>query len=200
MKAARHYAGVILAAGASSRLGIPKQVINWMGKPIVRHIAEIALSADLDPVVVVTGCNRDVVEEALSGLPIGLVHNSDWRNGQGSSISAGLKVLSWETRACFFLMSDQPFITKKLLDEIATAHLKTSAQIVVPCVNGIRTSPVLFDQTTFRDLSDLSGDIGGRSLFNRYQIQLHNWKDTRLLFDIDSPEDLERIKEYPVDE
>lgn len=88
-----HTAGIILAAGESTRFGAPKQLLDWKGKPFVRHIAETALHAGLWPVVVVTGSRAADVESALSGLPVEIVRNAEYAQGQSTSIKAGVNLL-----------------------------------------------------------------------------------------------------------
>ena len=88
-----HTAGIILAAGGSSRFGQPKPLLDWHGKPFVRAVAETALAAGLSPVVVVTGANAEQVENAIRDLPVSIIRNQDWQDGQSTSIRAGLRSL-----------------------------------------------------------------------------------------------------------
>jgi molybdenum cofactor cytidylyltransferase len=84
-------AGIILAAGESTRFGgTPKQVLDWKGQPFVRVVAKTALEAGLSPVIVVTGANAELVEPAISDLNVKIVRNNEWKQGQGSSIKAGV--------------------------------------------------------------------------------------------------------------
>jgi hypothetical protein len=92
-------AGIILAAGAASRYGAPKQLLDWKGKPFVRHVAETALRSGLEPVVVVTGFHHADVESALQDLPVHIVHNPDYAQGQSTSIKAGVAELLWNQGA-----------------------------------------------------------------------------------------------------
>lgn len=200
-------AGIILAAGGSSRYGQPKQLLRWHGKPFVRVVAEAALSAGLTRLVVVTGSHAEQVERALDGLPLLLVRNRDWRSGQSSSIQAGLRSLyqppmpggSLETPtiqarreemgAALFLLADQPRITPGIMRSLVEHHARTLAPIIAPLVAGQRANPVLFDRTTFPDLMALSGDVGGREIFKQIQVEPLPWDDASLLADVDTPED-----------
>ena len=87
-------AGIILAAGESTRFGAPKQLLDWKGKPFVRQVAETALQAGLGPVVVVTGFHAADVESALNGLPVEIIHNPEYQQGQSTSIRAGVLALT----------------------------------------------------------------------------------------------------------
>lgn len=188
-------AGVVLAAGASSRLGRPKQLLPWRGEPLVRHVARTAIEAGLSPVLVVTGYASAEVAEALDGLPLNLVRNSDWEAGQGTSVSAGVQTLPGETGAAIFLLSDQPQIPVELLRELVDIHARTLSPIVAPEIEGQRCNPVLFDRITFSDLMALIGDVGGRVLFDRYDISLLTWDDPIISLDVDTEADYKRLLE-----
>jgi molybdenum cofactor cytidylyltransferase len=88
-----HTAGIILAAGESTRFGSPKQLLDWKGKSFIRQVAETALQAELWPVVVVTGFHAAEIESALSGLPVSVIYNSEYQQGQSTSIRAGIQAL-----------------------------------------------------------------------------------------------------------
>jgi molybdenum cofactor cytidylyltransferase len=189
-------AAVVLAAGGSSRLGVPKQLLEWQGVPFVRHIVRTALSAGLDPVVVVTGAYAQEVEDALHGMEVKLAYNPAWQQGQSSSIKAGVRALPPEVGSTIFLLSDQPQVGEKLLQELTQGHASSLAHIVAPRVHGRRANPVLFDIDTFSELLQLQGDTGGRSLFKereRFPVHWIDWDDANLLLDVDTPEDYQRL-------
>jgi molybdenum cofactor cytidylyltransferase len=204
-------AGIVLAGGGSSRYGHPKQILDWHGKPFVRAVAETALTAGLSPVVVVTGAHSEQVEAALGNIPVKIVHNPDWQNGQSTSIRSGLQFLQHPaTRsslseveeigkdcerigAAIFLLADQPQITPTILSALCEEHSRSLAPIVAPLVAGQRANPVLFDRSTFPDLMALRGDVGGRGIFSRVSVNYLPWQDESLLTDVDSPEEYGRL-------
>lgn len=188
-------AGIILAAGQSSRFGQPKQLLDWKGKPFVRQVAETALHAGLWPVIVVTGANAEQVEKAVTGLDITIVRNENWQSGQGASIAAGVKALPKNTGASIFLLADQPQIPVEILRALVETHTQNLPAILAPlALEEKRANPVLFDHIAFSDLLQLTGDVGGRALFGKYKIEYLPWHDDALLFDVDTPEDYERLK------
>jgi molybdenum cofactor cytidylyltransferase len=204
-------AGIILAAGGSSRFGQSKPLLDWHGKPFVRALAETALSAGLSPVVVVTGAQADQVETALNGLPVLIVRNQDWQSGQSSSIQAGLRFLpstslrdtspkskrsgggQEQVGAAIFLLADQPQITPTVIRALTEEHARTLAPIVAPLVGGRRANPVLFDRVTFPDLMALSGDVGGRAIFSKVAVNYLTWHDESLLTDVDTQEEYRKL-------
>ncbi len=182
-------AGIVLAAGGSKRMGRVKQLLAWKGKPLVRHVAETAIAAGLDPVVVVTGCATEQVERALVGLPVKVIFNPEWERGQASSIRAGLDVLPGQRGGAVFLLSDMPQVPPALIEAELEIHQREAVSIICPRVGVQRTNPVLFDRQTFPALHALTGDSGGRALFDRVPIRWLDWDDPDLLRDIDTPED-----------
>jgi molybdenum cofactor cytidylyltransferase len=187
-------AGIVLAAGGSTRFGTPKQLLDWHGKPLVRHVAETALEGGLSPVLVITGADQEDISCELKGLPVKAVYNPDWELGQGTSVKKGIEFLSKNVGAAVFLLVDQPFIPPELLMKLRKAHAIKRAPIIQPEVNGDRVNPVLFDQGVFPELLHLKGDTGGRVLFNAYTPRTIPWDDDLIKRDIDTLEDYEELR------
>lgn len=186
-------AGIILAAGEARRFGQPKQLLPWKGKPLVWHAARKALEAGLAPVVVVSGAYTDELMPVLSDLPVMLVHNPNWSNGQGTSVASGVKALSSKVGAAVFLLADQPQIPVHLLHLLVKAHAETLSPIIAPRIDNQLANPVLFDRFVFNDLSNLSGSAGGRQLFSSYPITWVDWDDPSIFLDIDTFDDYEQL-------
>lgn len=207
-------AGIVLAAGESTRFGKPKQLLDWKGKPFVRQVAETALRAGLWPVIVVTGAEAEAVEKAVNDLDVKIVRNENWQSGQASSIVAGIQAITpsalsgtsskskgsgggWEgVGGCFFLLADQPQIGTGVIQALKEVHAQRLPSILAPLVlEERRANPVLFDRVTFPDLLSLRGDVGGRAIFGKYKVEYLPWHDDALLLDVDTPEDYERLKQ-----
>lgn len=190
-------AGIILAAGTSSRYGKIKQLLDWKGKPFVRRVAETALRSGLEPVVVVTGFHHADVESHLQDLPIQIVHNSAYEQGQSASIKAGISALPPNIGAAVFLLADQPQIPVEVIRALIETHAEGRQPILAPLVlEERRANPVLFDRTTFPDLMQLQGDVGGRGIFDKHKVTYLPWHDDILLFDVDKPEDYDKLKNF----
>jgi molybdenum cofactor cytidylyltransferase len=187
-------AGVILAAGGSSRFGTTKQLLDWKGKPLVNHAAETALAGGLSPVLVVTGADHSKVTQSLENLPVECVFNPNWEQGQSSSVRTGIEALPPNMGAVIFLLVDQPFIPPRLIQRLIKAHAIKRSPIIHPQVNDERANPVLFDREVFQELSSLEGDTGGRVLFNTFPSRGVPWENDLIQKDIDTPEDFERLR------
>lgn len=186
---------IVLAAGGSMRLGEPKQLLLWKGKPFVWHVVTTAIQAGLDPIIVVTGSYDKEVQAVLCGLPITLVHNDNWQEGQGSSIRAAVRILSDDIQASFFLLVDQPQINQGLITALLEQYCKNTPDILAPKVGDQRGNPVLFDRKTFPALKKLRGNQGGRSVFKQFKIEYLPWTDKTILLDIDTKEDYQHLTE-----
>ncbi len=186
-------AGIILAAGGSTRMGQPKALLLWRGEPFVRQVARTALAADLSPVIVIAGEHFAEIQTAVSDLPVQVVYNAAWAAGQSTSVKAGLKVLPDTVGSAIFLLTDQPHIPIGLVKTLGDQHAQTLSPIVMPVIDDRRGNPVLFDRVTFNDLVSLSGDVGGRAVFAKHRVLQVPWHDARLLLDVDTPEDYQRL-------
>ena len=191
-----HVAGIILAAGESTRFGKPKQLLDWRGEPFVRAVAKKALAAGLSPVVVVTGANAEAVEAAVNDLNVSIVRNEDWRDGQSSSIVKGVESLPQNIGAGIFLLADQPQVSVEVLRALTECHRREMPAIAAPLIREERRgNPVLFDRVAFPDLLSLQGDVGGRAVFHKHKVEFLPWHEDALLLDVDTPEDYQRLIE-----
>jgi len=187
-------AGIVLAAGISTRFGSTKQLLDWGDTTLASRAARVALDAGLEPVIVVLGSDAPNVEKAVAGLPVQCVFNREFAAGQSTSIRRGLDALPRRTGAAVFLLADQPLITPAIVREIVQAHRETLAPACVPVSEGRRGNPVLFDKSLFDELRGLSGDTGGRVLLEKYRETIVSVPASRaVLLDIDTPEDYSRL-------
>jgi molybdenum cofactor cytidylyltransferase len=187
-------AAIILAAGASIRMGQPKPLLPWRGQPFIRHIARMALQADLSPVVIVAGEHTSEIRTAVADLPVTVIRNPDWEAGQSASVRCGLRSLPDTIGSVVFLLADQPHIPIGLVKALQDRHAQSLSPIVAPLIDEQRGNPVLFDRVTFSDLLSLSGNVGGRAVFAKYRVAYVPWHDANVLLDVDTPEDYQRLQ------
>ncbi len=188
-------AAIVMAAGASTRMGRPKQVEVVDGQPMIVRAVQTALAAEVDHVLVVTGAHAELVKAALSPLledrRVQLVHNPNWASGQAGSMRTGLEALHPAVEAALFMPVDQPHMSSILLRRLVQAWRK-GAPIAAPQVDGaLRGAPAIFDRSRFAALLGIQGDVGGRSLLQSQQASVIAIpSEPQWLHDIDRPDDL----------
>lgn len=187
---------VVLAAGASTRLGTPKQLLPWGEDTLLGHVVDTVLSSEADPVVVVLGHQADACRAALGNRPVKVVVNSGWAQGQSSSLQAGLAALPANVSAALFPLVDQPGVAPSVIDSLIARHRTTLAPVIWPEHDGRRGNPVLFDRVIFPQLMSLTGDTGGRPVLRAHaeQAERVSVSDPGILFDIDTQDDYSRAK------
>jgi len=187
--------GILLAAGSSSRLGQPKQLLSFHGHPLVRHVAEQALASRLSGLIVVVGHRAVEVSAALAGLHATIVENPSYSQGQSTSLRAGLLDFPPGEAAALILLVDQPFVTSTLIDRLIALYEESKASIVAPRFKDRRGNPVLFDRGLIPELLTLVGDTGARDVIARHREQLATLElsDDRPFQDIDTWEDYVKI-------
>lgn len=187
--------GILLAAGTSSRMGRPKQLLEWRGRPLVRHVAQQALASQLlIGLVVVVGAAADSVRAALAGLdgPVMVVQNPDYASGQASSLRAGLGALPATAQAALVLLVDQPLVTPALIDTMIAAYgADRAALALIPHYRGRRGNPALLARAIFDELRLLEGDVGAREVLARHAGAVRRIvvDDPAVVSDMDTPED-----------
>lgn len=188
---------VILAGGASTRLGRPKQLLQYHGKTLLNHAVNEAITAKVDAVVVILGKNADQFQNEIDEKKVHVVVNKDWVEGMASSVRLGLETLL-KTKpyidAVIFMVCDQPHISSSVLNELITKQQKTTKQIVTCNYGESIGPPALFHKKYFRELAKLNGDVGARNIIEE------NTRDVATIFfpegkiDIDTEEDYEALK------
>jgi CTP:molybdopterin cytidylyltransferase MocA/xanthine/CO dehydrogenase XdhC/CoxF family maturation factor len=186
-------AGIVLAAGTSSRMGRNKLIENVREKPLVRHAVDAALASRLDPILVVTGHDAAKVGTALNGVSVSVIHNSDYREGLSTSLRAGIAAVPETCDGAMVLLGDMPGITPALIDRlIAAFDPAANRAICVAAAHGHRGHPVLWARAFFSSIATLSGDRGARELLDSHAAQSTEIEagDDAPLTDIDTQEAL----------
>lgn len=187
-------AGLLLAAGRSSRFGANKLLIPLEGEPLVRRAARAGLAAGLDPLVVVVGHEAPRVEAALQGLPCLVVRNPDPARGQGSSLRLGLETLPASTAAAVVLLADMPRVTAAQLAALVDGHRSSGAPLVLSDYGGVLAPPVLYARALFAELTD-PGDAPGKVVVARHRDRALTVPcPAEALLDLDRPDDLVRLQ------
>ncbi|HVT99917.1 MAG TPA: nucleotidyltransferase family protein [Acidobacteriaceae bacterium] len=194
-------AAVVLAAGASTRLGQPKQLIRIGSQSLLRRTVRLAIEAGCSPVYVVLGFESDQMTPELTGLAVETVINPAWQQGMGSSLRAGMQALlraPTQPDAVLLLVCDQPRLTAEHLRELLTWHwaARTKSEIAITAStyaqrNGV---PAVFSTKLLPELLAITGDHGARDLIRAHARQVQGIPWAAGEFDIDRPEDLNTIE------
>ena len=189
---------VILAAGASRRLGRPKQLVPFRGRTLLAHAVATARAAGCGPVFVVRGSRADTLQGEATGAT--LVENPDWGAGIGTSIRVAVAAIESElpgATAGLFTVCDQPFVTPELLAHIAEAHTRGGHGLVAAAYSGTVGVPALFARQYFNELKDLPGEVGAKRVLARHASAVHALPFPEGAVDVDTETDAELLARGP---
>lgn len=194
----RKVAGIVLAAGRSTRMGGPNKLLAELdGKKLVRTVTEQVLASKAAEVIVVTGHQADLIEQALKGLKVKFARNPDFAGGLASSVKAGIAAVSDSADGAVVCLGDMPLISAQLIDRLVdTFEPDRGHLIAVPVSEGRRGNPVLWSRRFFRELMTLDGDIGARHLIAKHAEAVAEVpvEGNSAFLDIDTPQALEAAR------
>jgi molybdenum cofactor cytidylyltransferase len=193
-------AGVVMAAGRSSRMGANKLLMEDGGKPIVARVVEQAREAGLAEIIVVTGHQEAEVRAALAGHGVRFVPCPDYADGLSASLRCGLRALSADIDAALVLLGDMPRVGTNLLRRMIAGFNPTEGRaIIVPSFQGKRGNPVLWDRRFFAEMTALAGDVGARHLIGEHAelVTEIEAEDAGIFLDIDTPEAYRALSTEP---
>jgi molybdenum cofactor cytidylyltransferase len=187
-------AGVVLAAGASTRFGRNKLLLKLSGESLVRRAAKAALEAGLDPVVVVLGHDAGRVRGELGGLDVRIVVNPDHAKGMNTSLRAGVAALPDECSAAVVQLADMPHVSAAMLARLVATFSETGAPLVASDYGGVHAPPTLYARALFPELGGPEGDGCGKRVVRRHEPEVVRvpWP-AETLTDVDREEDWERV-------
>ncbi|HEY9675597.1 MAG TPA: nucleotidyltransferase family protein [Waterburya sp.] len=192
---------IILAAGASSRMGTPKQLLSYQGRSFIRHMAEVAIASVCQPIAVVLGANAQRIKPEISELPIQIVENQQWAEGMSTSIRVGLEALlavNQNLEAVVIALCDQPFVSSQTLDQIVEAYHFTGKPIIASEYAGTLGVPALFSRLLFYELMALKSTEGAKQLIKRHIDEVFSIPFADGAIDIDTPEDYEQLQNFEI--
>ena len=197
---ALRFGAVILAAGASTRMGSPKQLLELRGKPLLVHAVEAALASPAWPVVVVLGANAEKIRPVLARLPVLITESPAWAEGMAASIRAGVTTLQQFSRkldGALFALCDQPAFSAEVIAQLLAAQTATGRSIAAARYGGHNGAPALFLRRHFPELAALTGEEGARTLLNAHPADTATVDLPALAVDLDTPEDFAGARQNP---
>ncbi len=184
---------VILAAGESKRMGVPKQILPIFGVPMLKYLIDEVLDTEAHPVTVVVGANKTKIVPLLENIPIGIIDNPDWQNGMGSSIKMGLigsYLITKGFDGLIFMTSDMPFVNAEVINQlIKTAIEFPDKTIIASKYAGTLGIPVLYKKERFEDILDMKPEHGAKQFFNKYPDEIVSVDFDLGAIDLDTKED-----------
>ncbi|HBB35242.1 MAG TPA: 4-diphosphocytidyl-2C-methyl-D-erythritol synthase [Cyanobacteria bacterium UBA8803] len=188
---------MILAAGASTRMGTPKQLLPYRDSTLIRHMAEAAIASVCQPIVIVLGANSEQIKPEISQLALQIVDNQQWAEGMSSSIRVGLATLNainQNLEAVAIALCDQPFVSSQTLDRLVEAYRFTRKPIIASEYAGTLGVPVLFSRLLWPELVALKSTEGAKQLIQKYSHEVFKVPFPEGAIDIDTPKDYEEFQ------
>jgi molybdenum cofactor cytidylyltransferase len=189
---------VILAAGGSSRLGRPKQLLRFAGKTLLARAVAAATGSGCSAIVVVLGAQYDLIAPELAGLPVTPVHNPDWQRGIGTSIRRGVRALleqAAEIDEVLILLCDQPLIDAQAIVRFIEAYRRSRKQIGVSVAASTPGPPVIISAALFPQLLTLPDDRGAKAIWSDRPDLVCRVGCDEAGFDVDTAADVARLAE-----
>jgi molybdenum cofactor cytidylyltransferase len=191
-------AGILLAAGTSSRMGSNKLLFDLGGESVLRGAARRALDGGLAPLFVVLGHQEEKARRELDGLPCRIVVNPKYEQGINSSLKAGvaaLTALPEDVQAAMVMLADMPFVSAEMIAGLIARYRSTEAPLVISDYEGVNAPPMLYDRSLFGELQTMTGEGCGRQVVqrHRHEAEVLAWPAAALA-DLDVPEDYERVQ------
>jgi molybdenum cofactor cytidylyltransferase len=187
---------IILAAGASTRMGRPKQLLEYNGRSLIQHAIEVATASVCHPIIVVLGAYAERIKPEIAKLSVEIVENSLWHQGMSTSIRSGIETLIKnysQAEAAILMLCDQPFVSASLIERLLDLYRTTSAPIVISEYDLILGVPALFKRTLFPQLTALNGDTGARTIIQKHLQKVARVSFDRGIIDIDTPQDYAQL-------
>jgi molybdenum cofactor cytidylyltransferase len=188
---------VILAAGASTRMGTPKQLLFYQGCSFIRHITDVAIASVCQPIAVVLGANANRIKPEVSSLPVQIVENQQWQEGMSASIRVGLEALlavNPNLEAVAIALCDQPFVSSQTLNQLVEVYHFTGQPIIASEYAETLGVPALFSRTLFSELMTLKSTEGAKTLIKKHNHQVFSISFPEGAIDIDTPNDYEQLQ------
>lgn len=188
---------VILAAGASRRMGVPKQLLRHRGRTLIRHAVDAALGSTCRPVVIVLGTNAEEIQPEVEGFPVQIVQNPRWAEGLSSSIRAGIEALALSgdpPEAVVLSLCDQPLVCSDDIEALVTSFRSMKRPIIASQYAGTLGVPALFAQSILPELLSLAGDAGAKQVIRRNLPTVWPVPCPHAAFDLDTLGDYDAIR------
>jgi len=188
-------AAVILSGGSSSRMGSPKALLPYQGRPFLEHLLEVTKHPKIGVRRVVLGAHAEPIAKAIALSGDEIVINEEWEKGQLSSLQAALRSLPKEVEGMLLFLIDHPLISASLIEELIATFYTTKAPIVLPVFEGKRGHPALFSAQLFGELETAPLDVGARAVVWAHAKELREMATAEegCVLNLNDPETFDRV-------
>lgn len=185
---------LIIAAGASRRLGQPKQLLKYKKTYLLDYVIQASKASNIGDIYVVLGANYELIQPKIDA-EIPIFYNTNWSQGMGNSIAFGMQqLIQKDYDGVIIAVGDQPFFNKNILQKIIQKQSDTNASIVISKYQNGKGTPCFFDKKWFSELTELKGDIGAKPIIKKYNHQVKMIDFPKGDIDIDTMADLKYLK------
>lgn len=190
-------ASIVLAGGASTRMGMPKQLLQFGERSLIGHVVEVAIASVCNLIIVVLGASSDRIKPEVERLDVRVVENPHWAEGMSTSIRTGIKTLKAinpEVEAVVLMLCDQPFVSTQIIDRLVASYRATGKSIIASEYAEISGVPALFSRALFSELTALSDDVGAKQVIKQHAQAVFGVPFPEGAIDIDTPKDYEAFQ------
>ncbi|MGA7409931.1 MAG: nucleotidyltransferase family protein [Bryobacteraceae bacterium] len=188
---------VVLAAGMSTRMGSPKQLLRLGEKTLLETVLDNLRASQVDELVVVLGGSAQLIQQQINLDDARVVINEAYQQGMGTSLHAGVSAVDSSSDAALIALADQPFVRPGTIDHLIDCYRAQRRPAVIPIYKGHRGNPILLDRSLFPEVMTLSGDMGFRSILGRHTEKILKVPvgDVGVLIDVDTEADLQKFQQ-----
>ena len=178
-------------------MGFPKQLLKLGNRTLIRIVTENVLASEVDEVIVVTGCREDEVSAAIKDLPVKIIFNPYYGQGQGSSLALGVKAINLNAAAFIVFMCDQPLISPPLINTVIREFKERRCLALRPIYQDTPGHPVIFSCSVSKEMEGLKGDEGARKVLKKLgnKVDYLRLQDEAVVLDVDTPESYIKLKQ-----
>jgi molybdenum cofactor cytidylyltransferase len=190
-------AAIILAAGGSSRMGQPKQLIKWQGKTFLNHIIEKIDQTNLSPIIIVLGAHSNKIKQTLvENSKISIVENTHWQEGLSTSVKLAIEKLPADIDSVIIFLVDQPQVRIETINSLVKKSENSIAEVIIPLKDNKKGNPILIKSSVLKHIDQLRGDKGFKQIIDQFSKDYIKCNDDSIFFDVDYIDDIKKLEKY----